>query len=172
MLPGALLGVQLVLLSACSAALDWRQFQPEGWPLQLAMPCKPADQQRRIPLAGTTVALRMLSCSAGDHIFAVASADVGDPARVGPALRALAAAAQANVRATVIAEQPANVPGMTPQADARRWQLRGQLPDARPVAEQLQVFAHGTRVYQASVIGPAADDAHASPFFDALRVVQ
>ena len=82
------------------------------------------------------------------------------------------AAAQANVRATVIAEQPANVPGMTPQADARRWQLRGQLPDARPVAEQLQVFAHGTRVYQASVIGPAADDAHASPFFDALRVVQ
>lgn len=159
------------LLVACGPALDWRQFQPEGWPLVVAMPCKPADQQRRIPLAGTTVALRMLSCSADDHIFAVASADIGDPARVAPALQALAAAAQANVRATVVDEQAAAVPGMTPQSAARRWRLRGQLPDARPVAEQMLVFAHGTRVYQASVIGPTADDTRVAPFFDALRVL-
>lgn len=160
----------LVWLTACGPALDWRQFQPEGWPLSVALPCKPADQQRRIPLAGQAVALRMLSCSADDHVFAVASADVGDPAQVAPALQALAAAARANVRAVVVDERAAAVPGMTPQADARRWRLRGQLPDGRAVAEQLQVFAHGTRVFQASVIGPAADDARAAPFFDALRV--
>lgn len=158
------------LMVGCGPALDWRQFQPDGWPLVVAMPCKPADQQRSIPLAGTTVALRLLSCRADDHIFAVASADVGDPARVGPALQALAAAAQANVQAAVVSEQPAAVPGMTPQSAARRWQLRGQLPDARPVVEQLQVFAHGTRVFQVSVIGPTADAAQAAPFFDALRV--
>lgn len=167
----AVLPALLVLLAGCGPALDWRQFQPEGWPLQLAMPCKPADQQRHIALAGTRVALRMLSCSADDHVFAVASADVGDPARVAPALQALAAAARANVQATVLDEQAAAVPGMTPQAAARRWRLRGQLPDARPVAEQLLVFAHGTRVFQASLIGPAADDARAAPFFDALRVL-
>lgn len=161
----------LVLLAACTPSLDWRQFQPDGWPLQLAMPCKPFDQQRRLALAGSEVALRLLSCSADDHVFAVASADVGDPARVAPALQALAAAARANVQATVLDEQPAAVPGMTPQAAARRWRLRGQLPDARPVAEQLLVFAHGTRVFQANVIGPAADDARATPFFDALRVL-
>ncbi len=160
------------LLAACAPALDWRQFQPDGWPLQLAMPCKPVDQQRSVPLAGATVALRMLSCSADDHVFAVASTDVGDPARVAPALQALAAAAKANVRATVADEQAAQVPGMTPQAAARRWRLRGQLPDGRPVAEQLQVFAHGTRVFQASVIGTTADDARVAPFFDALRVQQ
>lgn len=167
----AVLPALLVLLAGCGPALDWRQFQPEGWPLQLAMPCKPADQQRHIALAGTRVALRMLSCSADDHVFAVASADVGDPARVVPALQALAAAARANVQATVLDEQAAAVPGMTPQAAARRWRLRGQLPDARPVGEQLLVFAHGTRVFQASLIGPAADDARAAPFFDALRVL-
>jgi hypothetical protein len=159
-----------VLMVACGPVLDWRQFQPDGWPLVLSMPCKPGDQQRSIPLAGTTAAWRLLSCSADDHVFAVASADVGDPARVGPALQALAAAAQANVRATIVDDQPAAVPGMTPQAAARRWRLRGQLPDARPVREQVQVFAHGTRVFQASVIGPVADDARAGPFFDALRV--
>lgn len=158
------------LLAGCGPALDWRQFQPEGWPLQLSMPCKPVDQQRNVTLAGASVALRMLSCTADDHVFAVASADVADPARVAPALQALSAAARANVRATVVDEQAAQVPGMTPQAAARRSRLRGQLPDARPVAEQLQVFAHGTRVFQASVIGPVADDARVAPFFDALRV--
>lgn len=160
-----------VLLASCAPALDWRQFQPDGWPLQLSMPCKPADQQRRIPLAGAGVALRMLSCSADDHVFAVASADLDDPARVGPALQALSAAARANVQATVLGDQAAAVPGMTLQAAARRWRLRGQLPDGRPVHAQLQVFAHGTRVFQASVIGPAADDARTAPFFDALRVL-
>ena len=165
------LSCALGLLVGCGPALDWRQFQPDGWPLMLAMPCKPVDQQRRIDLAGTSVAMRMLSCSADDHVFAVASADVGDPARVAPALQALTAAARANVRASVVGEQPAAVPGMTPQDQARRWRLRGQLPDARPVAEQLQVFAHGTRVFQASVIGPAADDARAAPLFDALRIL-
>jgi hypothetical protein len=159
-----------VLLAACGPALDWRQFQPDGWPLSLSLPCKPTDQQRRLPLAGQTVVLRMLTCSTDDHVFAVASADMGDPAHVAPALQALAAAAQANVRGVVVAERAASVPGMTPQAGARHWQLRGQLPDGRPVAEQLQVFAHGTRVFQASVVGPTADDARAAPLFDALRL--
>jgi hypothetical protein len=89
-------------------------------------------------------------------------------------LQALGGTARDNVRATVLAEQAADVPGMTPQAAARRWQLRGQLPDGRAVAEWVQVFAHGTRVFQASVIGPAGDpeavSRRAAPFFDALRV--
>lgn len=169
-LVGAALLAGVALLTACGPALDWRQFQPEGWPLSLALPCKPNDQQRRLSLAGQPVLLRMLTCSTDDHVFAVASADMGDPAHVAPALQALAAAARANVRGVVVAERAAAVPGMTPQAGARHWQLRGQLPDGRAVAEQVQVFAHGTRVFQASVVGPAADDARAAPLFDALRL--
>lgn len=157
-------------LPACAPALDWRQLQPEGWPLQLAMPCKPATQERQVPLAGQTVALRMLSCTADGHLFALASADVADPARVAPALQALGQAAQANARASIVGERAAVVPGMTPQAAARHWRLRGQLPDGQAVAEQVLVFAHGTRVFQASLIGPQADDSRAAPFFDGLKV--
>lgn len=170
-------GCAALLLAACAPALDWRQFQPEGWPLAVALPCKPNSQQRQVPLAGRSVAWRMLACSADDHVFAIASADLGDPALVPAALQALGGAARDNLRARVLADQAAAVPGMTPQAAARRWQLRGQLPDGRAVAEQVQVFAHGTRVFQASVIGPAAAgddtaalDRRAAPFFDALRV--
>ena len=164
--------VLALLLAGCAPVLDWRQFQPEGWPLVVAMPCKPATQQRQVALAGHTVALRMLSCTADGHTFAVVSTDLGDPLRVGPALQALSQSAQANVRAHVLSEQPAAVPGMTPNPAARRWRLRGQLPDGQAVAEQVMVFAHGTRVFQASVIGGQADDARAVPFFDAIQVRQ
>jgi hypothetical protein len=160
-----------LLLAACSAALDWRQVQPDGWSLVAALPCKPASQQRQLALAGQAVVLTMLACSADGHTFALASAELGDPARVGPALLALGQSAQANVQARVVSEQAATVPGMTPNPAARRWLLRGRLPDGQAVAEQVQVFAHGTRVFQAALIGAQADDARAAPFFDAIRVL-
>lgn len=161
----------LALLGGCSAALDWRQLQPEGWSLSAALPCKPASQQRRVSLAGQALVLTMLACTTDGHTFALASADLGDPAAVGAVLQALGRAAQANVQGQVLAEQAAAVPGMTPNPGARRWRLQGRLPDGQAVAEQVQVFAHGTRVFQAAVIGPQADEARAGPFFDGLKVL-
>ncbi len=157
-------------LSACSPTLDWRELQPPGWSLLAALPCKPASQQRQVALAGQTVALLMLACSADGHTFALASADLADPSQVAAALQALGQTAQRNVQARIVAEQPAAVPGMTPNPSARRWRLQGQLPDGQAVAEQVLVFAHGTRVFQATLIGAHADDARAAPFFDAIRV--
>ena len=161
----------MALLVGCTAALDWRQLQPEGWSLAASLPCKPASQQRRVALAGQTVVLAMLACTADGHTFALASADLGNPARVGVVLQALGRAAQANVQGQVLVEQPAAVPGMTPNPEARRWRLQGRLPGGQAVAEQVQVFAHGTRVFQAAVIGPQADEARAGPFFDGLKVL-
>ncbi len=170
---GAARGLLLLTaaLVACSAALDWRDVRPDGWSLMGALPCKPASQQRQVALAGQPVVLTMVACTADSHTFALSSAELGDPARVGVVLQALGQAAQANVQATVAAEQAAQVPGMTPNPAARRWLLRGRLPDGQAVAEQVQVFAHGTRVFQAAVIGPVADSARADPFFEALKVL-
>lgn len=164
-----LLGAALCV-AACSPTLDWRELHPTGWSLLAALPCKPASQERQVALVGRTVALLMLACSADGHTFALASADLGDPSQVGSALQALGQSAQRNVQARVVAEQPAAVPGMTPNPSARRWRLQGQLPDGQSVAEQVLVFAHGTRVFQATLIGAQADDARAAPFFDSIRV--
>ena len=157
-------------LAACSPALDWRLVRPEGWGLQAALPCRPAHQQRQVALAGAPVALSLVVCSTEGHTFALASADVGDPARVAPALQALLQAAQANLQGQVLAEQPAAVPGMTPHADAVRQQLAGRMPDGRAVREQVQVFAHGLRVFQATVVGPEAGPSQTAPFFDAIEL--
>lgn len=164
------LAVAVAALAGCAPVLDWRQLQPDGWSLMAALPCKPASQQRQVVLAGQSMVLTMFACTADGHTFALASADLGDPAQVGAVLLALGQAAQANVQGRVAGEQAAAVPGMTPNPAARRWRLSGRLPDGQPVAEQVQVFAHGTRVFQAAVIGPTADDSRASPFFDALKV--
>ena len=160
------------LLAACSPALDWRQLHPEGWSLGVALPCRPASLARQVALAGAPVELRLLACSADGHTFAIASAELTDPARVGPALQALGAAARANVQGQIDTEQPAAVPGMTPYPDARRWQLTGRLPDGVAVREQVLVFGHGLRVFQATVVGPRADERMAQPFFDSIEVAR
>ena len=169
-------GVAVVLLAllpllACSPALDWRQVRPDGWQLQLDLPCRPATQTRLLPLAGAPVELTLLACSVDEHTFALASTDVQDPSRVGPALRALGQTARANVQGQVEQELPAQVKGMTPQADALQWRLRGQRPDGQAVQAQVLVFAHGTRVFQATVIGALADDRLAGPYFAAIEVL-
>ena len=159
-----------VLAAGCSPALDWRQVRPDGWGLLAQMPCRPTPQSRGVALAGPPVDLSLMVCTADGHTFALASADMADPARVGPALLALGATARANVQGVVEAEHPAAVPGMTPQPAARRWQLRGQLPDGQPVREQVLVFAHGLRVFQATLVGPVADPALAKVFFESIEV--
>ena len=163
-------GLILGLLAGCSPDLDWRQVRPAGWGLQGVMPCRPDQQGRQVALAGATVSLGLVVCSAAGHSFALASADVGDPAQVAPALQALLQAAQANLQGQLLAEQAVVVPGMTPHAGALRWQLAGRMPDGRAVREQVQVFAHGLRVFQATVVGPAAGSAQAGPFFEALEL--
>ena len=160
------------LLCACSPTLDWRQVRPEGWGLDLAMPCRPSNQVRQVPLAGSAVELNLLACGADAHTYAVASADMADPARVGPALQALGDAARVNVQGVVEAERAATVPGMTPQSAARHWVLRGKLPDGTQVREQVVVFAHGLRVFQASLVGPAADEARGKPFFESIELTR
>jgi hypothetical protein len=162
--------IGLTGLAGCSPALDWRQVRPEGWGLAGAWPCRPNSQLRQVALAGPAVAFELMACSADGHNFAMASADMADPARVGPALEALGQAARANIQGQVLSDRPASVPGMTPNAGSRVWQLQGRLPDGQAVREQVLVFAHGLRVFQATVVGPLASERQAKPFFEAIEL--
>ena len=111
-----------------------------------------------------------MACSEGGHTYAMASANMGAPDQVAPALAALAAAAQANVQGAIQAQAAASVPGMTPQAMARHLSLQGRLPDGQAVREQVLVFARGLRVYQITLLGPQADAALAKPLFESIEV--
>ena len=156
-------------LPACSPALDWREVRPDGGAARVLCPCQPKSQTRQAALAGARMPMTLLSCEADGQTFALAHAELGDPARVSPALAEMAAALVANLQAAPPRTEPLAVPGMTPNADARRLWLRGRLPDATPVQEQAALFAYGTRVYQAAVLG-AQRGAAADAFIDSLRI--
>lgn len=162
-----------LLVAACTPELDWREVRPAGTSVQGLMPCKPASHVRRVTLAGTEVEMALYACRAADATWAIAHADLADPARVSAALDELAQAAQRNVgsvTATSRTSQTAAVPGMTPNPSARLWRIQGRLPDGRAVAETVMLFAHGTRVVQASVIAERADAPALATFVESLRV--
>jgi hypothetical protein len=158
-------------LTACTPTLDWREVRPEGSPVRLMMPCKPASHARTVSLADRRVEMSMYACTAGDVTYAVAFADMTDPAAVTPALAELARSARANLRASDSAASSAvSVPGMTPNAQAAQWRIDGRLPDGRQVQEQVALFAHGTRVHQATMMGSRIDTEARDTFFSGLAV--
>ncbi|HWH81775.1 MAG TPA: hypothetical protein VNU71_06025 [Burkholderiaceae bacterium] len=158
-----------VVLAGCSPALDWREFVPEGSGLHVTFPCRPDRSARRVALAGATVPMQMLACAAGDATFAVAFADVADPARVADALAELQRAAVGNVGGGAPVLAPLQIAGMTPNAQTTRLSVDGRLPDGAPVREHAAFFARGLRVYQASVIGAQPAPADVEVFIAGLR---
>jgi hypothetical protein len=159
----------LTLAVGCAPSLDWREVWPEGSEAVVLFPCKPSHYARRVMLAGEPVTLALSACVAADATWALAHADVVDPARVGAALEALREAAAANVAAAASSPLPLRVPGATPNPRSVRLAMGGRLPDGKAVQEQVAVFAHGTRVFQATVLSAALPSEAADTFFGSLR---
>jgi hypothetical protein len=138
--------------------------------VQLLFPCKPQRHDRQVELAQTRVKLSLMACDTGGQTWGLASADLVDPTRHGAALAELAAAAVANVAAAASAAA-LSVPGATPHAGSQRWRLEGRRPDGQPVRMQLALFVHGTRVYQATVLGSSLPEDLADTYFASMRVL-
>ncbi len=157
--------------AACTPTLDWREVRPESSGLVALFPCKPTGHVRQLPLAGVRVEMSLFACSAGGATYAVSFADVGQPQLVGPVLDELAAAAARNIGAKGShAASPLRIEGMTPHPQAGRQAFAGQLSDGQRVVEQVAVFARGTRVFQATMLGARLDVEAVEAFFGALRL--
>lgn len=165
-----LLGAALVLGTGCSPTHDWREVRPAGTGLVGWMPCKPIERARPLELAGVRVAWTLWSCSAGGQTWGIGSGDLADPARVGAALLALREQVAANLGGGPAVVQPAAIPGATPQAAMSVARLQGRLPDGRPTQAQVVVFAHGTRVFQATAVGEQLPAQAVQTFTGALRL--
>ena len=156
---------------ACTPTLDWREVRPDGAGWFALFPCKPAGHTRRLVLAGSAVEMTLYACSAGGATYAVGFADVERPQQVEPALAALWAASARNIGSKgAHAAAPLRVEGMTPHPQAGRQAFAGTLSDGRPVEEQVAVFARGTRVFQATIVGAQPGVEAVEMFFGALRV--
>jgi hypothetical protein len=61
------------------------------------------------------------------------------------------------------------VPGATPQPGSGRTRLQGRRSDGQAVQMQTLVFARGTQVFQASVLGAALSDEAVEAYFASIR---
>ena len=159
----------IAVLSGCSPTFDWRSVPLPDTELVTELPCRPARFQRDVAVAGVPLKLFMLSCETGGITYGVASADVGDPAKVDAVLLGLRVSAAAAIRS---ADPPAgalNLSGVTPFSGNSSAHLHGQRPDGATVEEAIRVFARGTRVFQASVVGASLPEAALKPFDDGLH---
>jgi hypothetical protein len=157
-----------VAVAACSPALDWREFVPEGTDLHVTFPCRADRHARMVVLAGAKVRMEMLVCTAGDSTYAVSFSDVADPARVGAMLAEWRGAVTANVQGVAPDPAPIQVKGMTPNEQAVRVVIAGRLPDGAPVQEHAAFFARGLKVYSATVIGARPAAQSVETFFSGL----
>jgi hypothetical protein len=167
---GAALAASALVLAACAPALDWRDVRAAGSQLQMQFPCRPQLQERTLKLAGAPVRLALQACSAGGQTWGLGVADVGEPARVEAALAELRAGAAANLAARPAPLLAWAVPGATPHAGAGRLVLDGRGPDGVTLRMELAVFAHGTQVFQASVLGATVPAEAAAAYFSSLHL--
>lgn len=157
---------------ACSPALDWRETRPDGSGVAMMFPCRPERQQRPVRVGAETLMLRLHSCVAAGTSFALVTADVADPGRLTPLLKALRDQAIANVEGTATVEETATVPGSTPNAQSGRLRIVGRRPDGMRVVEHTAFFVKGLTLFQATVIGAGepVDREAIDTFFGSIRL--
>ena len=151
----------LSLTAACTPTLDWREVRPEGAGLSLMFPCKPANDTRDVQMQGKLVRTHLQACKVADQSFALSFSDLGDPVLVGPALQQMRESLlvklspkQSDPAASAVSLK---VQGMTPNPQALSQSLSGQFPDGSRAFGVVAVFARGTTVYEAIVLGARRD---------------
>jgi len=158
-------------LAACSPALDWREVRPDGGVLTAWLPCKPQRRVREIDLAGGRVSMEMLGCRAQGSTWGLTSADVGDTARVEPALAALRTARAANLGGEETSATPSAVPAGPASRPALALRVAGRNAAGEAVVERSLLFAAGTRVFHVAVIGIEPSAEALDSFFGQLRLL-
>lgn len=160
----------LLLVGACSPTLDWREVRPAGAGVVVTFPCKPERQERSIALAGASVSMQMLVCSAGGVTWGLGTAEMSDPARVTEALAALRASRIANLDGRESEAQALALAGMTPNPQAVRLRILGQRPDGSKITERAWLFARGTRIFHLAALGGDPSDEALASFFGGLKL--
>ncbi len=143
-----------VFLAGCSPSLNWRESHPKGLDVLVTFPCKPQQVSQSVKLGSASVSMSMTGCEAAGMTFALAHANVGSAERVAPALSQMHRDALANVAGRTTASRlPAVAHGRSDVVGARDIDIAGRGPDGKPLKEHVVMFAQGTQVYQATVLG-------------------
>lgn len=170
--PFPLLCALLLLVLACTPALNWRDVRLEsadGSTLKAALPCKADAATRKQLLGGIQVDLSMMGCVVNDSTFTLSRIPVLDPLSAPKLLAAWQAAAEANVKAISTPTIPVIVSGAGAWPPAARVTLAGATTQAQIIWFAKQSSA-GLTLYQAAFYGKQPSNEAVTTFFESLQL--
>ena len=150
----------LVLLAACSPALNWRTVALADAPLTVMLPCKPDQAVRDVDWGAGRVPLSMVGCEAGGATWAVSHVLLGQPQDAPAVLERWQRALQKQLQlpATIPAGEPYLIKGGLELPQAMKVEWDGRNAKGGAVVADVRWFARlegsGVRVYQAMVLSP------------------
>lgn len=139
--------------TACAPELNWREVHPEGGGLRVLLPCKPDRQTRPLQLAGATVEVQLLACTAKGTTWSVIAVETGDVARAQPALAELRAARARNLDGRERGSRLVQLAGPAGSTAALRLEVEGHRPDGEAVLEHSLLFTLHSRVFHVAALG-------------------
>jgi hypothetical protein len=144
----SLLGAVLVL-TACTPAMDWRSVGFEGSTLKVQLPCKPDRTTRRVTMGASNVDLQVAGCELGQSMVAVMTAQLPQGADANAILSGWQKITLENMHAQVDARQPWTKSVMMALPASESLQAHGQRPDGRAVHMQAVwgAFAQGEHMH-------------------------
>ena len=163
----------LLLASACSPALNWREIRLDPLPVRAQMPCKPDRGTRTVELAGASLELQMAGCEADGATFALMAARLPDPARAGAVLLAWKQGTLQNMKASDPRETPFAPAGALVIPQSVRVQAQGRGPQGAVASDAVwtaRVGEQGLTLVHAVVYRPTARTDIADTFFAGLQL--
>lgn len=146
------LSLLVLVLAACSPALNWREVHGSDAPYVVLLPAKPSSFTRPVRLGELQVEMSMTAAEVDDVNFAVASAKIADAAQRPAALAAMQAAMLRNIGSAQHSEKAVTLKGGIPATEVVATGRAGN----SAVTLHARFVMHGEYVYQAIALGPAA----------------
>jgi hypothetical protein len=146
----------LLLVCACSPALNWRDVRAGSGTLTALFPCRPDEQTRTVDLAGQPLKMTLQTCEAQGVLFALASVELSASGAPEPVLAALADGVALKLRGA--RREAPSVPDQTASSAAGpsgQWSLVGVATDGHERHVELRQFRRGPWVFQATAVANA-----------------
>jgi hypothetical protein len=156
-------------VAGCSPTFNWREARLDDTPLAALLPCKPDRAERSVPLAGATVAMRMMGCEAGGVQFTVAVVTAPDAAQAAALMAPWRGATLANFGVAQSAGRAFTPKGAQPLPQAQLVAGTAQV-DGHSVLLQAAWFVHGAQAYQALAYGRGLNAEVSETFFAGIAL--
>ncbi|SNS16820.1 hypothetical protein SAMN06265795_101333 [Noviherbaspirillum humi] len=162
----------LLIFTACSPRLDWRDVRGEGAPFMVTLPGKASSFSRPIRLGEIPVTMTMTAAEVDDVTYAVGTAELSDAAQTVQALAAMQTAMLRNVGAAPRQERTVTAAGMSFR-EVEAVGPPGSNTQGQPRLLLARFGAKDKRVYQLVILGrePAVSREAADTFFSSFKTL-